>query len=821
MIETQQSTALKASRAAIGIALSGVLVLGMVPLAPQQAYADEDATAAEEPTATEESTVAEEAPVAEEAATVEEPSTEEVEGFEGQDESASYDRAAIWAAGVDDASLVEEIYPESQGQNARARAATPSVEPMTFSDEMLYFCKYESSCNYDQGLSSGDGYNAMGYFQFDRRYGLGNFLQSVYNYNPTRYKCLKVIGDKYNWNTNRATRSNGKFTTFGNDLNTAWHAAYKANPTEFSRLQNGWAYDQYYDGASGVRGSLKAFGIDIDKRADCVKGLVWGMSNLFGQGGGASYVNQGLYYGCNWFFKEAKISNSMTDAQLVTALCDTVVNKVATRYPSQPEYHQGWQNRYKSEKADCLKYLQDTEEGKEEALDSLASKNKSVLANGTYLIRSSLSQSQVLDVKAASKANKANVQTYTSNMSKAQQWKVTHDSKGYVTFTNVNSGKALDVKGGAAKKGTNVQQYSSNGSRAQKWIVTKNSNGSYRIVSALNSSYSLEIQSSVTSNGANVQINSGSSTGGRAFYFIDTTPSVAKCDDAMPTGAIVIQSALDSSYVVDVKSGSIANGANVQLYRSNGSQAQMYTLKYSNGYYRIVNAKSGKGLDVEGGNLVNGTNVQQWSGSLSSNNQLFSTVKNSDGTYSFVSKSTGLALDVKSAKAANSSNIQVYAANGSKAQSFNVVAVGALGKGTYSIRSASNSNYAVDVKAASAKDGANIQLYKNNGTAAQQWSVVKNWDGTYTIKNVNSGKVLDVKSGKAQSGANVQQYSNNGSKAQKWYVQYVDGGEYRIVSALNNSLVLEMDGSNAANSVNIRIATDTGKSNQRFSFFAS
>ena len=331
MSETQ-STALRASRAVIGIALSGALALGMAPLVPNQAYADDPATADGSASA-------------------------EPQGFSSETEATSYDRAVIWAAGVDDASMVEEVYPESREQNLRARAATSSVKPMTFSDEMLYFCKYESSCNYDQGLSSGDGYNAMGYFQFDRRYGLGNFLQAVYNYNPTRYKCLKVIGDKYNWNTNRATRSNGKFTTFGNDLNTAWHAAYKANPTEFSRLQNGWAYTQYYDGPAGVRGSLKAFGINTDDRADCVKGLVWGMSNLFGQGGGASYVNQGLYYGCNWFFNQAKINNSMTDVQLVTALCDTVVSKVASRYPSQPEYHQGWQNRYKKEKADCLEHL--------------------------------------------------------------------------------------------------------------------------------------------------------------------------------------------------------------------------------------------------------------------------------------------------------------------------------------------------------------------------------------------------------------------------------------------------------------------------------
>lgn len=228
---------------------------------------------------------------------------------------------------------------------------------MTFSDEMLYFCKYESSCNYDQGLSSGDGYHAMGYFQFDNRYGLGSFLKAVYQYNPSKYKALKVIGDRYGWDVTGATRSNNTFTRLGNDLNTAWHAAYKADPNEFSRLQNGWAYTKYYSGSLGARGCLGAFGINLDNRPDCIKGLCWGMVNLFGAGGGASYIKNGNYYGANWFFKYSGINESMSDETLIVTLCDFVVNNVSKRYPKQQIYWKGWQNRYRSEKEDCLSYL--------------------------------------------------------------------------------------------------------------------------------------------------------------------------------------------------------------------------------------------------------------------------------------------------------------------------------------------------------------------------------------------------------------------------------------------------------------------------------
>ena len=283
------------------------------------------------------------------------------DGFANEQEMSAPDysdgKLAIWADGLDDPSDIADVYPPDTNE-IEAYANGSNLQPMSFSSEMLYFCKYESSCNYDQGLSSGDGYHAMGYFQFDNRYGLGSFLKAVYNYNPSTYSALKVIGDRYGWDVTGATRSNGAFTQLGNDLNTAWHAAYKANPTEFSNLQNGWAYIDSYNGSLGARGCLKAFGINLDNRPDCIKGLCWGMVNLFGAGGGASYINNGNYYGANWFFKNSGINDSMSDEVFVTTLCDFVVNNVAKRYPKQSIYWTGWQNRYKSEKADCLKYLQ-------------------------------------------------------------------------------------------------------------------------------------------------------------------------------------------------------------------------------------------------------------------------------------------------------------------------------------------------------------------------------------------------------------------------------------------------------------------------------
>ena len=224
-----------------------------------------------------------------------------------------------------------------------------ALEPMSLSDEMKYFAKYESSQNYAQTFSSGDDYNAMGYYQFDRRYGLRDFMQTCYDDHPHIFKALgKALeyssGDFKNKDV-VYTDDDGyvHFTSFGVTLNAAWKAAYKSDPELFAGYQDAWAYQQYYRPVQRIMKSR--YGIDLSERSDCIKGLCWGMCNLFGQ------------TGCLYFFDKAGLSAGMSDRQFARAACNAVVDNVAARYPSQPQYHQGWQNRYKKELADCLGYL--------------------------------------------------------------------------------------------------------------------------------------------------------------------------------------------------------------------------------------------------------------------------------------------------------------------------------------------------------------------------------------------------------------------------------------------------------------------------------
>ena len=138
-------------------------------------------------------------------------------------------------------------------------------------------------------------------------------------------------------------------------------------------------------------------------------------------------------------------------------------------------------------------------------LDALAKAHASDLADGTYTVSTALKDGMLLDVAGGSKKDGGNVLIYTATGGANQQWRVTHDPKGYVTLANANSGKVLDVAGGSARNGANALQYSSNGGRNQKWVAVR-SGSSYRLVSAMSQSLVLDVAGWSTKDGANVDV---------------------------------------------------------------------------------------------------------------------------------------------------------------------------------------------------------------------------------------------------------------------------------------------------------------------------
>lgn len=309
----------------------------------------------------------------------------------------------------------------------------------------------------------------------------------------------------------------------------------------------------------------------------------------------------------------------------------------------------------------------------------LADENKNTLKNGYYFIRSFSNTNYVLDVTSAANWNMANVQLYGFNGTDAQIWKITQDSNGFLTIINVSSGKALDVSKGITTNGNNIWQYEPNNSLAQKWIAVKNDNGSLTFVSAKDAEYCLDIWCGNISSGTNIQLytrNDSAAQQWTAGYMSQTDFLAWKNRNVLKNGRYTISRSINASYVLDVKSGSHENCANVQLYKSNNTKAQMWDIIHDpKGYISIINVGSNKALDVYCGNSSSGTNVNQYVQNGTAAQKWIVTLDN-DGNFILRSAlNPNMCLDLYCGKIDNGSNIQIYSENNTLAQKWKFNAI--------------------------------------------------------------------------------------------------------------------------------------------------
>ena len=153
-----------------------------------------------------------------------------------------------------------------------------------------------------------------------------------------------------------------------------------------------------------------------------------------------------------------------------------------------------------------------------EELDALAKAHASDLADGEYVVSTALKDGLVLEVAGWSKKDGANVDVWTSHGGANQKWKVSHDSKGYVTLANANSGKDLEVKGWSTRDGANADVWTSHGGRNQKWVAVRDGSA-YKLVSAMSGSLVLDLAGWSTKDGANVQLWTSHDGGSQRWAF--------------------------------------------------------------------------------------------------------------------------------------------------------------------------------------------------------------------------------------------------------------------------------------------------------------
>ena len=425
-----------------------------------------------------------------------------------------------------------------------------------------------------------------------------------------------------------------------------------------------------------------------------------------------------------------------------------------------------------------------------------ANESEQPVKDGVYLFENMANKNQTFDVQNESMSSGTNVQIYTKKGISAQRFRIAYVGNGYYRIISDLSGNVLDVANGSKSAGANVQMYSWNGTDAQLWRFVSVGNGSYYIISKTGKTIGLRGNSANA--GVNVQMtdNSGKST--QQWYLQIQSESL------VGNGTYYLKSASTGKLVLDISGGSKSDRANVQIYNVNGTNAQQFQITHvKDGYCKIISKNSGKALEYNSGADVNGANVYQnaWNGK---NNQLWKVISVA-GNYYIQTKNGGV-IDIQNGTLNAGTNVQTFTWNATNAQRWSFVQLDSytgsnVAEGVYTICSAANNAYVLDIDNANTYNGANVQLFNSNNTAAQKFSIKAVGDGYYKIQCEATGKVLDVSDGSMASGTNVQQFSWNGSAAQCWKFVDAGNGNYYIQSKLGTVLDIQNGTIRAQNNI--------------------
>lgn len=475
---------------------------------------------------------------------------------------------------------------------------------------------------------------------------------------------------------------------------------------------------------------------------------------------------------------------------------------------------------------------------KPKSVYDLASEHVDDLADGLYTFGSSVNSNYVLDIPGGAASAGKKLQLYSGNKTNAQVWRVSHDQNGFVVIASVK-GCTLDVSGGNASNRNPVQLWSDNGTLAQRWIAIKETDGSYTLISALNQSFAIDVSGGVAANGSAVQLYETNGTAAQRWVLTPAKTEQQQLDDR---AAAHLADLPDGTYAMLASSDSfalIAGGGSLSFDRFGYSGVQTFDVSTTeNGYRTIAIHGAGAVLDAAGGNDANGTKLQTYAANGTKAQKWI--IEKDGERFRIVSALNGQKVaDVPGGSIASGAGLQLYSANGTAAQSFYFVDSTAVRSeldklasdnrevvkdGDYAIAAGPDlSRMVLDVTGGSASNGANVQIYQSNTTAAQRWRVSHDDDGYLTITNVKSGKVLDVSAGSTCLGTNVQQYTACGDAnyAQKWIAVPNGDGSVRLLSAVWQQRTLDVAGGSLNSQTNVQLYTSNGTAAQRFSFIAT
>ena len=444
----------------------------------------------------------------------------------------------------------------------------------------------------------------------------------------------------------------------------------------------------------------------------------------------------------------------------------------------------------------------------EEVVGAGAPANDAKLETGVYCICMKQNYKNFLGSEGDSELHRANVQIVEKNYSKKQCWVITALGNGKYSIWNVSSGMALGIVGITPRQNANICQFRRHYKNVAQFYIRKTTDGAV-VIQPVGGSFVLAAASADVKPGVNIQLTKFTQQMEAKWRCVKTT-SMPAAD-----GTYTIRSKLDDSKYVSIEGGSKTSGANCVL---SGTSAGKYMTIYSTAVDKrmIRPTCSNFPLNVYS-NMQSGSNVKQYK-VTNSVRQFWKLNDEGNGYYSIrLASDNNMALDVAGASAKEGANIQVYKFNGSDAQLFSLEKVDAnriLPNGYYAMKSYADAKIAIEIANNSKNNGANVQLGTYSDRNKQKFYISYAGSGLYYIKNVRSLLNLDVAGASKTNGTNVWQYTRNTTNAQKWK-PVGSTGVFYLKSALGN-VAMDCNAGSTAPGTNIQIYTINNTNAQKF-----
>ncbi len=424
---------------------------------------------------------------------------------------------------------------------------------------------------------------------------------------------------------------------------------------------------------------------------------------------------------------------------------------------------------------------------------------KRTIDDGVYRIVNQKS-GMSLTVQNASIESGANVEQQKGSTSLGQVFQATYNAKtGYYTFTTP-FGTRLDVANGSTASGANAWVATSNNTAAQNWSVVRNSDGSYKLVSAV-WGRALDVAGASTKAGANLRVATSGTSAAQKFSF-------KKLGNWIEEGAYQLFSSLNKSNALEVENGGTSAGANVRTGTAGKGNAQRFYFKpVGGGAYTIQNTASGAYLGAVStkaqANVRTQTASAQWVPVIKAHGVTFALKSNQK-----------VVLDVYNGSKASGANVWLFEGNSSQAQSFAMGKTGVLADGLYSMASVIDAKYMWDDRGQSRANGERLQVSTSNGTIAQEYYLTRLSSGSYRITSAASGKALQAM---GQGTAQVQQQTAANTAAQQWALVMNSDGSITFLSALaSNKTAITLGATKPAAGTKVNVAANTSSKQQHW-----